>query len=75
MAGSEDYKYLKKLADSGTYKLYRGYRNGHAWLFDGTNLWTYDDPTVLRTKASYVRQNGLGGAMVWSLDGTPRTAS
>ncbi len=24
---------------------------------------------MLRTKASYVRQNGLGGAMVWSLDG------
>ncbi|MFB7407906.1 glycoside hydrolase family 18 protein [Streptomyces sp. NPDC056202] len=69
VAGSEDYKHLKKLADSGTYKLHRGYRNGHAWLFDGTNLWTYDDPTVLRTKASYVRQNGLGGAMIWSLDG------
>ncbi|MFE7598146.1 glycoside hydrolase family 18 protein [Streptomyces sp. NPDC057494] len=68
-AGSEDYKYLKKLAGSGTYKLYRGAGNGHAWLFDGTTLWTYDDPTVLRTKASYVRRNGLGGAMVWSLDG------
>ncbi|MGW1121768.1 glycosyl hydrolase family 18 protein, partial [Streptomyces tanashiensis] len=39
------------------------------WLFDGTTLWTYDDPTVLRAKASYVRQHGLGGAMVWSLDG------
>ncbi|MFE7512444.1 glycoside hydrolase family 18 protein [Streptomyces sp. NPDC057540] len=68
-AGSEDYKHLKTLAGSGTYKLYRGASNGHAWLFDGTTLWTYDDPTVLRTKASYVRRNGLGGAMVWSLDG------
>ncbi|MEW1900585.1 glycoside hydrolase family 18 protein [Streptomyces sp. NPDC086147] len=68
-AGSEDYKFLKRLAESGTYKLHRGERNGHAWLFDGTTLWTYDDPTVLRTKAAYVRQNGLAGAMVWSLDG------
>ncbi|GGR28674.1 glycoside hydrolase family 18 protein [Streptomyces roseolus] len=67
--GSEDYKNLKELAASGTYKLYRGHRNGHAWLFDGTTLWTYDDPTVLRTKANWVRTHGLGGAMVWSLDG------
>ncbi|MED7950254.1 glycoside hydrolase family 18 protein [Streptomyces sp. BE303] len=68
-AGTEDYKLLKKLADSGTYKLYRGQKNGHAWLFDGTTLWTYDDPTVLRAKAAYVRNEGLGGAMIWSLDG------
>ncbi|MEU1224915.1 glycoside hydrolase family 18 protein [Streptomyces sp. NPDC005828] len=68
-AGSEDYKNLKKLAESGTYELHRDAGNGHAWLFDGTTLWTYDDPAVLRTKASYVRQRGLGGAMVWSLDG------
>ncbi|MFB7513797.1 glycoside hydrolase family 18 protein [Streptomyces sp. NPDC056144] len=68
VAGTEDYKHLKKLAESGTYTLYRGHRNGHAWLFDGTTLWTYDDPTVLRTKAEYVRRTGLGGAMVWSLD-------
>ncbi|MFC9396631.1 glycoside hydrolase family 18 protein [Streptomyces sp. NPDC057027] len=68
-AGSEDYENLKKLAESGAYKLHRDLGNGHAWLFDGTTLWTYDDPAVLRTKASYVRQRGLGGAMVWSLDG------
>ncbi|MFF2775824.1 glycoside hydrolase family 18 protein [Streptomyces sp. NPDC058052] len=67
--GSEDYKNLKKLAESGTYTLHRGHRNGHAWLFDGTTLWTYDDPTVLRTKANWVRTHGLAGAMIWSLDG------
>ncbi|MFB7476532.1 glycoside hydrolase family 18 protein [Kitasatospora sp. NPDC056184] len=69
VAGTEDYKALKKLADSGAYKLYRGPRNGSAWLFDGSTLWTYDDATVLRTKAEYVRREGLGGAMIWSLDG------
>lgn len=68
-AGYEDYKTLKKLAESGTYKIHRDVRNGHAWLFDGTTLWTYDDPQVLRTKTSYIRQHGLGGAMFWSLDG------
>ncbi|MFE1270505.1 glycoside hydrolase family 18 protein [Streptomyces sp. NPDC058758] len=67
--GSEDYENLKKLAESGTYQLHRGHRNGHAWLFDGTTLWTYDDPAVLRTKANWVRTHGLAGAMVWSLDG------
>ncbi|MEE1756351.1 glycoside hydrolase family 18 protein [Streptomyces sp. SP18CS02] len=67
--GYEDYKALKKLAGSGAYTVHRDRRGGHAWLFDGTTLWTYDDPQVLRTKSAYVREHGLGGAMFWSLDG------
>ncbi|MFC8511276.1 glycoside hydrolase family 18 protein [Streptomyces sp. NPDC057411] len=68
-AGSEDYEALKRLAGSGGYTVHRDLRGGHAWLFDGTTLWTYDDPRVLRTKSAYVRARGLGGAMFWSLDG------
>ncbi|SEC67182.1 chitinase [Streptomyces sp. 2131.1] len=68
-AGYEDYKALRKLADSGAYKVHRNTRDGSAWLFDGTTLWTYDDPQVLRTKAAYIRDHRLGGAMFWSLDG------
>ncbi|MFG2760741.1 glycoside hydrolase family 18 protein [Streptomyces wuyuanensis] len=68
-AGYEDYKALRKLAGSGAYTLHRDHRHGHAWLFDGTTLWTYDDPRVLRTKSAYIRDRGLGGAMFWSLDG------
>ncbi|MGW1224798.1 glycoside hydrolase family 18 protein [Streptomyces sp. NPDC001478] len=68
-AGSEDYKVLKKLADSGAYKVHRNVRDGSAWLFDGTTMWTYDDPQVLRTKTAYIRDHRLGGAMFWSLDG------
>ncbi|MFD3539078.1 glycoside hydrolase family 18 protein [Streptomyces sp. NPDC058662] len=67
-AGYEDYKALKQLAESGTYELHRDVRGGHAWLFDGTTLWTYDDPQVLRSKTRYIREEGLGGAMFWSLD-------
>ncbi|WP_046775901.1 glycoside hydrolase family 18 protein [Streptomyces yangpuensis] len=67
-AGYEDYKALQKLADSGAYQVHRDRRGGHAWLFDGTTLWTYDDPQVLRAKTGYVREHGLGGAMFWSLD-------
>ncbi|MCX5192720.1 glycoside hydrolase family 18 protein [Streptomyces sp. NBC_00249] len=66
--GYADYKELKALAASGSYRLHRDARGGHAWLFDGSTLWTYDDPQVLRTKARYVREQGLGGAMFWSLD-------
>ncbi|MET7646624.1 glycoside hydrolase family 18 protein [Streptomyces sp. NPDC005426] len=68
-AGYEDYKALKKLADSGAYTVHRNVRDGSAWLFDGTTLWTYDDPQVLRTKTAYIRDHRLGGAMFWSLDG------
>ncbi|MFD6923666.1 glycoside hydrolase family 18 protein [Streptomyces sp. NPDC059944] len=67
--GYADYKELKALADTGTYRLHRDPRGGHAWLFDGTTLWTYDDPQVLTLKSRYVRAKGLGGAMFWSLDG------
>ncbi|MFI5801930.1 glycoside hydrolase family 18 protein [Streptomyces sp. NPDC051561] len=68
-AGYADYKELKPLARSGAFKVHRDLLRGHAWLFDGTTLWTYDDPLVLTTKAAYVRARGLGGAMAWSLDG------
>lgn len=67
-SGYADYKELKQLADSGSYELFRDRRGGHAWLFDGTTLWTYDDPQVLRAKTRYIREEGLGGAMFWSLD-------
>lgn len=33
------------------------------------NLWTsYDDPDILKKKCAYVKQKGLAGAMIWSLD-------
>ncbi|CAM5235253.1 glycoside hydrolase family 18 protein [Streptomyces tanashiensis] len=74
-AGSEDYKFLKKLADSGTYRLHRGQRTGHAWLFDGTTLWT---STTRPSCAPRPPTSGsTGSAARWSgrSTGTPRTAS
>uniref|UniRef100_A0A4D5RA82 Scol-Chitinase n=1 Tax=Scolopendra viridis TaxID=118503 RepID=A0A4D5RA82_SCOVI len=33
------------------------------------SLWTsYDDPAILKKKGEYVKQKGLAGAMIWSLD-------
>lgn len=66
-AGYEDYKVLAAKLDQ--YTLHRSWRDGHAWLFDGTTFWTYDDPFVVLQKSLYIRFRGLGGAMVWSLDG------
>ncbi|GLW93543.1 glycoside hydrolase family 18 protein [Actinokineospora globicatena] len=65
-AGGEDYKVLKTKV--GAYKVYRDEKAGHAWLFDGTTFWTYDDPIEIRRKARYIESQGLAGAMIWSLD-------
>jgi len=72
--GNEDYKTLKLLPSQG-FKLYRDWRAGHSWLFDGTTFWTYDDPAQIAQKTAYIRAEGLGGAMVWSLDGDDENAS
>jgi chitinase len=64
-AGNEDYKVLKNL----NYPLYRDPITGAMWVFNGSIFWSYDDPVVIGTKMSYIINNSLRGAMVWSLDG------
>ena len=66
-AGYEDYKVLAAKADQFT--VHRDHRAGHAWLFDGTTFWTWDDPVEMRRKARFITDRRLGGAMIWSLDG------
>ncbi|MFI9816993.1 glycoside hydrolase family 18 protein [Saccharothrix variisporea] len=66
-AGYEDYRVLK--AQLGKYTVHRDPKAGHAWLFDGTTFWTWDDPVEIKRKGRYVAERGLGGAMIWSLDG------
>ncbi|MEH1163775.1 glycoside hydrolase family 18 protein [Micromonospora sp. CPCC 205539] len=73
-AGYEDYKQLKNLAGNG-FTVHRDLRAGHAWLFDGTTFWTYDDPAVVLQKMLYIRRTGLAGAMIWSLDGDDDNAT
>ena len=53
----------------------RDWRAGHTYLYDGTTFWTYDDPAQILQKTAYIRTEGLGGAMVWSLDGDDDNAS
>ncbi|MFR9778048.1 glycoside hydrolase family 18 protein [Micromonospora sp. MS34] len=73
-AGYEDYRRLKTLTGEG-FTVHRDLRGGHAWLFDGTTFWTYDDPAVVLQKTWYIRRTGLAGAMMWSLDGDDDNAT
>jgi chitinase len=64
--GIEDYKLLKAKAGQRwihpvTKQLFL-YTSGGEW-------WSYDDPTVIRTKMQYVRDQNLRGAFSWELDG------
>jgi chitinase len=64
-AGIEDYDVLKNRP--GT--VYRDTTNGAMYKYDGTTFWSYDDPTLIQSKGQYVKSLGLGGLMIWSLDG------
>jgi len=41
------------------------------WLYDSTSgTWvSYDDPESVAAKATYVRDHGLGGVVIWELGG------
>ncbi len=70
-AGYDDYKVLA--AKPG--KRYRDVRTGALWLYDGNDFWSYDDPAVALQKAAYIKLKGLGGSMMWSIDGDDSKAS
>ncbi len=55
--------------------MHRDWRAGHSYLYDGTTFRTYDDPAQILQKAAYIRLTGLGGAMMWSLDGDDDNAT
>jgi chitinase len=70
-AGTEDYKVLVKLPGTR----FRDTTSGAVWLHDGNQWWSYDDPRLLIQKVAWIRSNGLGGAMMWSLDGDTNRAT
>jgi chitinase len=49
--------------------VFRDDANGAVWKYDGTTFWSYDDPQLIQAKGQYVKSGGLGGLMMWSLDG------
>ena len=42
-----------------------------AWLYDPVSrtMISYDDPQIVGLKATYARQHGLGGVMIWQIAG------
>jgi chitinase len=61
--GIEDYKVLKdRCPPTGTVA-------GTAYAFCGDQWWSYDTPSTIRGKMSYVGEQGLGGAFFWELSG------
>jgi chitinase len=67
--GLNTYRAVSALIGTDGYRVHRDTRAGHAWIFNGSTFWTLDDPAVIAQKTRYIRDNRLGGAMVWSLDG------
>jgi chitinase len=39
-----------------------------AWIYDGTNFYTGDTPQSIAAKTSFIKSDGLAGAMMFSLD-------
>jgi chitinase len=69
--GIEDYKVL---APRNSPKFYHSVTR-QMWTYNGTEFWSFDDPTVIATKVGYINSLGLGGLFSWSLDGDDSSAT
>ncbi|GAA3758057.1 glycoside hydrolase family 18 protein [Salinactinospora qingdaonensis] len=69
--GDEDFATLARRPG----ERFRDRAHGALWLYDGDEFWSYDDPELIRTKAGYVVERGLGGMSLWSLDNDDRQGS
>ncbi|OLT25913.1 hypothetical protein BJF83_22105 [Nocardiopsis sp. CNR-923] len=64
--GIDDWKVVK---DRSGFTLHRDDALGTAWLYDGNTFWTFDDEIALTHTADWAQAQGLGGVMIWSIDG------
>ena len=69
--------HYKELLAAG--KLTTTYEDGPSgnspWAYDGSNFWTGDTPRSISIKGKYIRDNGLAGAMIYSLESDDRSGS
>jgi chitinase len=61
--GIEDYKVLKGRCPSN------GTVAGTAYCYNGTEWWSYDNPSTIGGKMSYAKAQGLAGSFFWELSG------
>lgn len=64
-AGVERYSILKGLG----WPSYRDSASMARWIFNGNTFWSFDDPSTIADKMSYVKAQGLGGAFLWDFSG------
>jgi len=63
--GVDDYEVLAAKARTS----FQDEATGTHWDFDGSQFWSYDDPTSTGWKADYANCRGLRGVMFWELSG------
>lgn len=63
--GIERYALLKALG----WPSYRDSASMARWIFNGSTFWSFDDPSTIADKMSYVQAQGLGGAFLWDFSG------
>lgn len=66
-AGAASYYEISDLLKNNV-KKFRDHVSNAPYLTDGNQWFSYDDPESFKTKLIWVKENGLRGAFVWSLD-------
>ncbi|MYS86607.1 glycoside hydrolase [Streptomyces sp. SID5474] len=64
--GVADWKELKAAGLTNSY--YYDQASRSTWIHDGTNFWSIETPDSLADKRQYIKNLGLGGVMIYSLD-------
>ena len=59
------YTELQRFLADPSYKRFWDDTAKAAYLYNGQELISYEDPQSLAHKAAYVREKGLGGIMIW----------
>lgn len=73
-AGVAHYKELLSAGKLNT--TYEDSPSGNSpWAYDGSNFWSGDTPRSISIKGKYIRDNGLAGAMIYSLESDDRSGS
>lgn len=71
VGGQSPYYEIKVLENQAGWEKFRDPYSKACWLYNRSAkaLYTYDDAEAIRTKMNYIKENNLGGAMYWELDG------
>ncbi len=64
---SLSYSSIKSNYINYTYKKYYDSESMVPWLYDGDTFISYDDTQSIKAKAEYIKNNDLGGVMIWEL--------